>query len=342
MNVFIDTNVILSFYHLTGDDLEELNKLVVLAKGDAIHLYLPSQVRDEIKRNRENKIADALKRFNEQKLPTQFPAICKQYEEYKELRKLIKLFDEKRNGLLEKLRDDMSDHKLKADTIIDELLESADIILVNQEIVEKARLRMDLGNPPGKKGSLGDAINWAAILHATPAEEDIYFISDDSDYFSPLKKTSFNEFLHEEWRQVKQSELHFYKRLSGFLKDKYPDIKLASEVEKELLITELSISPNFATTHSAIQQLSKYSEFTDSQLNSIVRAAISNNQVYWIIDDEDIHEFFTTLIKGREDRIEDDILHTLEALLEGQTLENIEPAPLVEYGTDEDEDDLPF
>ena len=341
MNVFIDTNVLLSFYHLTGDDLEELKKLVVLAKGDAIHLYLPSQVKDEINRNRENKIADALKRFNEQKLPAQFPAVCKQYKEYKELRKLIKQFDEKRNHLLEKLRDDISNHKLKADLIIDELLESADIVHVNQKIIEEARLRMDLGNPPGKKGSLGDAVNWVTILHATPEEQDIYFISDDRDYFSPLKEISFNEFLHEEWRQAKKSELHFYKRLSAFLKEKYPDIKLASEAEKELLIRELSISPNFATIHSVIQQLSKYSEFTDSQLNSLVRAAISNNQVYWIIDDEDIHEFFTKLIRGREDRIEDDMLNTLEALLESQAdMENIEPAPWTEYETEED--DLPF
>lgn len=43
-HVFIDTNVLLSFYHYSGDDLEELKKLVVLLEQKKVKLYLPSQV----------------------------------------------------------------------------------------------------------------------------------------------------------------------------------------------------------------------------------------------------------------------------------------------------------
>lgn len=77
MNVFIDTNVFLSFYHLTNDDLEELRKLKVLLEKGNVALHLPDQTIDEYRRNRETKIADALKRLKEQKLNLQFPALCK-------------------------------------------------------------------------------------------------------------------------------------------------------------------------------------------------------------------------------------------------------------------------
>ena len=60
MNIFIDTNVYLSFYHLSSDDLEELKKLVVLAREGKVVLLLPEQVIDEFRRNRAAKIADAL------------------------------------------------------------------------------------------------------------------------------------------------------------------------------------------------------------------------------------------------------------------------------------------
>jgi hypothetical protein len=61
MNLFIDTNIFLSFYHLSSDDLEELRKLGVLLDKKKVTLLLPKQVIDEYRRNREVKIADALK-----------------------------------------------------------------------------------------------------------------------------------------------------------------------------------------------------------------------------------------------------------------------------------------
>ena len=42
MHLFIDTNVYLGFYHLTSEDLEELNKLVVLVEQQVVTLYMPA------------------------------------------------------------------------------------------------------------------------------------------------------------------------------------------------------------------------------------------------------------------------------------------------------------
>jgi len=60
----------------------------------------------------------------------------------------------------------------------------------------------------------------------------------------------------------------FYRRLSQFFKEHYPEIKLASELEKELAIRSLINSGNFASTHSAIDKLKKYAEFYKSILNN--------------------------------------------------------------------------
>ena len=64
MNIFIDTNVYLSFYHLSSDDLEELKKLVVLAREGKVVLLLPEQVIDEFRRNRAANLRSVLLRAN--------------------------------------------------------------------------------------------------------------------------------------------------------------------------------------------------------------------------------------------------------------------------------------
>ncbi len=73
MKLFIDTNIFLSFYHLTSEDLEELRKLAVLLDQKKVVLYVTDQVRAEFNRNRETKIADAVKRLTDQRLNLQFP-----------------------------------------------------------------------------------------------------------------------------------------------------------------------------------------------------------------------------------------------------------------------------
>jgi predicted nucleic acid-binding protein len=118
MNVFIDTNVFLSFYHLTNDDLEELRKLKVLLEKGNIVLHLPGQTVDEYWRNRETKIAAALKSLKDQKLNLQFPALCKDYEEYGTLRQVQKDFENRHSSLIGQISDDIESNSLKADLVI--------------------------------------------------------------------------------------------------------------------------------------------------------------------------------------------------------------------------------
>jgi len=305
MNLFIDTNIFLSFYHLSSDDLEELRKLGVLLEQKKVTLYVPDQVMAEFRRNRETKLADALKGFKEQRLKLQFPQICKDYSEYNTLRDIQRSYEDCHAALLDKISKDVAGASLKADATISGLFAKATKLPSLPALIARAKLRFEIGNPPGKDRSLGDAINWEALLEHVPQSADLHLVSDDRDYVSALDENQLKEFLLNEWAQHGKGALRFYRRLSSFFKEHFPDIKLASELEKELAIQELASSANFAQTHTAIGKLAKHTQFTNIQLNDIVRAAVSNSQVSWIVQDADVNEFLTRIISGHEDEIEE-------------------------------------
>lgn len=315
MNLFIDTNVFLSFFHLSSDDLEELNKLTVLIEKGELTLWLPEQVDDEFSRNRENKLSDSMKRLAEQKKKPQFPQVCKDYVEYDEIRELQDQFGQKLSALVDKVAKDVSERTLKADHKISELFDKAEFIETSDLLLAKAKRRIDVGNPPGKNGSLGDAINWEALLENIPDSEDLYLVADDKDYYSLLDEQYPKDFLIDEWDRKKSSNVFFYRRLSQFFKEHYPDIKLASELEKELAIRSLAESCSFAATHAAVAKLSTYTEFTQAQVSELVEPALTNNQVNWIIGDPDVKEFFLALVNSHGGLMKNDERSQLESEL---------------------------
>lgn len=330
MNLFIDTNIYLTFYHFTSEDLEELRKLLVVLDVEDMVLFLPEQVKREYTRNRESKIADALKIFSTMKLPDQFPQICKEYSEFHALQELIKKYGEVRTKLITDLANDIKNKTLRADKIIEELFQKANTIKLNNSILTAARTRRDVGNPPGKKGNYGDAINWEILLRKVPSRQDLYLVSDDTDYVSQVNENDMAQFLVEEWKERKKSNIFFYKRLSAFFQDRFPDIKLASELEKELAISNLINSLNFDKTHLAIARLSKFTDFSDSQINEIVETSITNSQIYWIKDDPDVKNFLCAVIKGKESIINSRNLKTFKQIYLGDTtreLQDIEELP---------------
>ena len=82
-NLFIDSNIWLSLYHFTNDDLAQFSKLKDMV-NKSIRLFVPQQVYDEITRNREVKLKDALKSFDIKTF--RFPAFCKGYSEFETVR----------------------------------------------------------------------------------------------------------------------------------------------------------------------------------------------------------------------------------------------------------------
>ncbi len=309
INLFVDTNIFLNFYHFSNEDLENLKDLSKLIEGEKVTIFITEQVKFEFNRNREAKIQDAIKRLALNDLKAELPQICLDYEEVKDLKNAEKLFKEKKNLLLEKLNRDIKSKSLKADQVINSLFDQVEIIPTTRAIMTSSKARLDIGNPPGKNGSLGDSINWETLLAVVPNNQDIHFVSGDSDYASPINTNEFSDFLNNEWIEKKGSKLKYYKSFNQFLKITFPEVKLTTEDIKNTKIEAFENSPNFDGARYRLYELSRINEFSDEQINRIVKASVTNNQIYWAHDysPEAIGQRLSMLIQGHEQNIPYDL-----------------------------------
>lgn len=122
--------------------------------------------------------------------------------------------------------------------------------------LERARLRRELGNPPGKIGNpLGDQISWEQLLAVTNSVTSVWIISNDSDYFASFgKKLYLNSFLSQELRSKGCSEVHLYNNLLRGLEDfgKHISVPVTDSITdetKKQLERDLA-SPTDAIVHS--------------------------------------------------------------------------------------------
>ena len=296
INLFIDSNIFLDFYRYATDDLKELEKLVVLLNSDKVVLHLPQQVINEVKRNRENVISESKKSFDEMKITGKYPAIYKNYEEYEKIIGLSGAINETRQELSSKVLSDIKTRSLKADRVIDELFNNARKYSCEKAFIVKAEERQSLGNPPGNNDSLCDSLIWECLLSGVKGNVDLYFISGDSHWQSPVEKKEFNSVLQDEWGETKKAKIRYYRQISHFFKDNIPEIKIQEESQKEKLINELKESASYQTTHLIIGKLAQFRSFSSSQTDRLVNILLSNMQVGEIASDYDVQSFYVGLL----------------------------------------------
>lgn len=303
MNLFIDTNLFLNFYHFSSDDLEELEKLIVLISNEKIRLILPEQVKDEFYRNREVKLKDAMKLSEGNWKQNKIPQFYKNYQEYQEIISLSKELSKKFSKLKEKVNSEIDSRRLKADDLIGTLFSIGDFVERSKDLIDKSILRFNIGNPPGKNKSYGDAINWEALLEEVPQGEPLYFLSDDKDYFSKINTSQIDPFLLDEWREKKKSEIFPFRSFSSFFSSKFPKIKLALELEKEIRMNKLVESGSFASARRAMWNVSELNDYPPELVESFLEACVQNSQIFWISEDEDINNLIYDFIGNHESNI---------------------------------------
>ena len=319
MHVFIDTNILLNFFHFSKDELDALNNVFASHEHGAAKVHLTQQVCDEFRRNRENKIKDALKRFKEVKYAAQLPSFMKGYEEYSSIRKLSAELQQLAKSIMEKADEDIAAHKLLADGLIDDIFTRSDILATTQEVFSAASMRIAIGNPPGKNGSIGDAINWTVLLQSVPNDEPLHIISEDGDYYSCINEDAVHPFLEEEWKKKKNSSLFVYRTLSAFMKEHFDGVAFSFDKTKDALIEDLSCSGSFASTHQLIGKLEEYSYFSLKEVERILTAAMENNQFGWIVTDYDVSDFLNRVAVPRYAEISvKEHLEILEKVIEEQ------------------------
>lgn len=321
-NVFIDSNIWLSLFHFTKDELEQFKKLEEI-RNIEIKLFIPSQVHDEVKRNREVKIKDALSRFVFPDI--QFPQFCKDYDEYESFSKDYRSLKKRHKEWKETIDNDISRHTLNADKTIEAFFDDDSVIHISNKIIENAERRYKAGNPPGKDNRYGDAINWECLLSEVPHGEDLFIISNDRDYQSVIDNKKLDPFLEEEWAKKKGSKVYFYDGLVPFLEEHFESIKLRNETLKTQLLEELKFSSSFRSTHQIINHLQECSDWTVNQIEELCLIARNNTQVGWLIDDDDVRSFYLSLWSQTPDDELGEAAKRMKAYVERRTMrENIE------------------
>ncbi len=208
--VFIDTNILLDFYRITGGDSD----LSILKKIDANHkkLITSYQVEMEYKKNRQRVILDMLKgiKNNDQ---TQVPAYLKDSKPHKALANAQKQVKKQTNKICERVQKTL-EYPERNDPVYQtaqrlfkakescHLQRSTD---VKNDIKSRAEKRHLYGFPPRKikDTSIGDAFNWEWILHcAESCTDNIVIVTRDSDYGQSYNsKTFVNDFLKQEFKE---------------------------------------------------------------------------------------------------------------------------------------------
>ena len=295
--VFIDANTLLDFYRYGQDDIDEIGKVVHLINENELQLFTTQLLMDEVYRMREAELSRVLAELRNQAPQIKVPTFVKTFDEYTELTSKLKLANAEHGKLIARINELVEKRMLEADKLLAILFKEAKLLKTGKKVMNAAKQRNILNNPPRKKGdSMSDALHWEALLR----EEGVimlHLVSKDGDFASELSPNHIKRFLHEEWIEKKNeyATVHLYKNLSSFFKARFPDIVLSAEVEKADLISQLYLSSSFQETHEVVAELSKHTSFTTGQAARLFEALWINNQVYWIAKDDDVNNFFRSL-----------------------------------------------
>ncbi|HDP0023980.1 TPA: DUF4935 domain-containing protein, partial [Legionella pneumophila] len=261
---------------------------------------------NEFNRRKEQHFKEALKCKSEIKVKTSYPILfTDQYddfeelkEEEKKLKEAAKNFNLKYDKLMKKLRDKYLNNQLYTDDILNEIFRSSTHIEISTEIIEKAKSRLDLNNPPGKINQLGDRIHWESLLSGVEDGHKLIIISTDGDFFSLINNDQINPVLSREWMDVKKSSIEIFRSLTDFLKVYLPEFELPDELAAEIKekIKALNDSSSFFETHNRIADLNRhYKDLTWNHIKSIIHSYKRNSQIYGILEDEDVNKFIMSL-----------------------------------------------
>ncbi|MBA3726787.1 MAG: DUF4935 domain-containing protein [Armatimonadetes bacterium] len=304
LHVFIDANVLLSFFEYTDDDLNTIINVIEGLKQRRITPYINAQLRDEVLRNREAKIGAALKKLKEQNLDLRFPAICEAFEEYGELRNLQKLYSAQHAELQKSLSAKIELRDLRADKVLNDYFGSVELSDISEDIFDRARRRVERGNPPKPSNSIGDAIHWEWLLEVVPDMEDLHLVSQDRDFSSAIDFKRIHPFLGSEWRDRRSANVYLYQNLTSFFRTTLPDIELPSDFEKRERIRALLDSASFVNTHAAIKALHRIDIILPEDAEAILRGCLSNYQIRSILLDDDVATYCRRLAMKFEGEID--------------------------------------
>lgn len=225
--VFIDTQIYLDFYRRGLKKNRELLDLLPRLKGT---ILVTQQVAYEVERNRVGRyLADT-----DQLIPKSAPKLLEiepfasdDATEVVALNKSIAANVKQTEVLLKSLQS----HHLRN---VQAIAEGKDIVSTRllplfekaksetSDQLNRARLRKERGQPPGKKtDTLGDQISWEQVLDAVEGHTDLWLVTRDGDFYEYTdEKPILSCTLDRELKTIKSvKHVHLFQDFAVFMKD---------------------------------------------------------------------------------------------------------------------------
>lgn len=319
MHIFIDANILVSFFEIKPGSLSDLEKLISVVRLGKATLWLPEQTKREFWRNREKNIKKSIQEFEQGQSLGNPPLLVRENAQFGELVKKAREVDEIKRNIAKAIKSEIDGQATYADNIIRKIFDiSKPINTDDDEIFNAAWRRAQCHLPPGKGDDIGDRLCWVGLLKILPDEAELHIVSDDADYKNEGFSDGVRPYLEYEWKQKKSGKVKLWERTSQFLSANFPDAENAIEMEKLILANGLKDSFNYANTHQVVAQLSTLGDFNSEQSRLISEAIIENSQVRDIRFDADVKTFYLDFIESHKDKIDADLLANINKFYENQ------------------------
>lgn len=204
--IFIDSNIYLNFFDSNKPELRKLLDALIEIKDS---LFLSSQIVDEVNRNKLgiaqrslNNHFSKLANIQPISLPEHLEAVSTNLQNWNNQSK--EMSQQRKN--LQKMLEELIDSTLEEIMLsTDKVSQTFSILFeeaakASESEIQAARYRREVGNPPGKSNDpLGDQISWEQFKNCSSGSENLWIITNDSDYYTVFKnKIYLNAFLYNE------------------------------------------------------------------------------------------------------------------------------------------------
>lgn len=229
--VFVDANIYLRFFE---EDMRKYHNLIGSLQGLGDRLFIPERVANEVRRNKFRVAHDAMQ--------SKIKDAALQLDEFDALgaAQLPAHLDESNNGEVARLNKDLADLRKCATALrprltacrnqlaqrvassedptsrtLEELFKA--VRSATAEQMNRAKMRADCGDPPGKGGSsIGDQLCWEQVMDAYAATlGPLCIVTSDGDYVHKVgKELMLNCLLASEFRAKHPAgEVHVFDSL---------------------------------------------------------------------------------------------------------------------------------
>lgn len=302
--VFIDTNLYLRFYDTHSSEYKKYLKTLISFRE---YLIIPNQIVDEVYKNKLKVFIEGFKVFNSVSTEKLF-----MIPEHISNDVGIRDWNKRRKNYMTSLSEQKADFKLIRDLIIRKVAYSEDEISKEFELlfssaipesteeINKARIRKEKGNPPGKKSDpLGDQLCWEQLLTVAADIDELWIFSSDSDYLTTVDDQCFlNPFLLKELKLINSNlKVKPFRELSVGISEFAKEIKnleaLPNDVDVKALKYEESTPLN---DYKSIDLLNPFYSRAQPLFCEVCESETLHNNVHnlYLIGSGSIENAFTT------------------------------------------------